>query len=213
MPKVEKDLHAFDDWLTILKYKLPLIGFRRNLTFAASCCQRAIPNYALFARQAHWGDHKLLMKALAVIWGSVLEPGAKPNDSYATALLKAIASITPDTETPFESQLTSAALDACVSVSEVLSYTNDEDSNHILTVSSLARDTIYLYVQYTENSDYSNKRFEETILSHPLMIAEMKEQQDDFQILASNTSEAPEFWLSFRDRAQRKRTSNLGLSL
>ena len=153
------------------------------------------------------------MEALAVIWGLVLESGAKPSDSYTTALLKAIASITPDTETPFESQLTSAALDACVSVSEALSYTTDEDSNHTLTVSSLARDTIYLYVQYTENSDYSNKRFEETIMTHPLMIAEMKEQCEDFQILASNASETPGFWLSFRDRAERKRTSNLGLSL
>jgi uncharacterized protein YjaG (DUF416 family) len=58
---------GFDEWLGLLRKKLPDLGNAKSLAFAASCCERSIPNYNAFARETHWGDPKVVAEALARI--------------------------------------------------------------------------------------------------------------------------------------------------
>lgn len=117
--------------------------------------------------------------------------------------------ITPDTEQNFKSLLTSAALDAANSVAETLDYVQDESIDHIVWVSSFARDTIDLFVQYGK-PDCSGKNLEEQIAHHPLMIAELQKQQAAIGALESIHDLTPDFLTWFRIDATVGGKSNIG---
>ena len=211
IPETESKELTFDEWLPVLKVKLPPLGYRRSLAFAASCCERSLPNYTVFASEAHWGEPQVLAEALDLTWR--LAQVRKPEElhSLAKALLKAVGKITPDTEGSFDSLLTSAALDAAASITETLGYALDQNTNHIVSVASLARDTIYLYVQYTENASHGDRGFDKRIGNHPLMTAELAKQQLDMKTLEIAHNPPPDFWASFRRGATIAGKSNLGI--
>lgn len=210
MPETKKTTVNFDDWLILLKKKSQQLGYTPSLAFAASCCERSLPNYDAFSRQERWGDSKILKEALDLVWWHVVTRNPS-NKSQVEPLSKAIDAVTPDTEN-FESPLTSAALDAANSVAEALDYTLDRNVDRIVTISSLARDTIDLFVQRRDSLDSSRSDFEGKIASDPLMIAELEKQQLDITILESGQNLTPEFWRLFRQRTAHAGRSNLGIS-
>jgi len=203
---------GFDEWLGLLRKKLPDLGYAKSLAFAASCCERSVPNYKAFARETDWGDPKVLAEALELIWRLVTTRNPADFRSYARGLQGALKAITPDTEQDFKSLLTSAALDAANSVAETLDYVRDESIDHIVWVSSFARDTIDLFVQYRNKPDCSDKNVEDQIAHHPLMIAELHKQQADMSTLESIQDLTPHFLALFRSNATAGGKSNLGMS-
>lgn len=116
MTATDRSAFPFDAWLALLKVKLPDLGYAKSLAFAASCCERSVPNYNVFSREAQWGEPKVLAEALDLIWRVVTAKNPADFDSYGKALREALEPITPDTEQYFESLLTSAALDAACSL-------------------------------------------------------------------------------------------------
>jgi len=202
----------FDEWLSHLREKLPSFDFSRNLVFAASCCERSLPNYKAFAKEVHWGDPKVLTEALELVWRLVTIKNPADMHSFTNSLLKALDAVTPDTEDDFKSILTSAALDAASSLAEALNYVLDGNIKHIESIASLMRDSIDLFVQYRDKPDYSEKNFEEKIAHDPLMIAELQKQQMDIKALESIQDLTPDFVAFFRQNAMITGKSNLGTS-
>jgi uncharacterized protein len=203
---------GFDDWLGLLRKKLPSLGYARILAFAASCCERSVPNYKAFSRETHWGDPKVVAEALELIWRLVPTKNPAEFRSYARGLQEVLKTITPDTEQDFKSLLTSAALDAANSVAETLDYPWDESIDHVVWVSSFARDTIDLFVQYRNKSDFSDKNVEAPpTAQHALMVAELHKQQADMGTLESIMDLTPHFLASFRSNATNRGKSNLGI--
>jgi len=212
MMTIESTALNFDAWLDFLREKLPSFDLSYNLAFAASCCERSLPNYKAFAKEERWGDPKVLTEGLELVWRLVTTKNLADLHSYVRSLIKALDAVTPDTEGNFKSILTSAALDAASSVGETLDYALDGNIDHIIWVSSLARDTIDLFVHRRDNPDYSDQNFEEKIANHPLMIAELQKQQMDIKTLESIQDLTPDFVAFFRQNAMIAGKSNLGIS-
>ena len=207
----QRTVLSFDDWLGLLKKKLPQLGCAKSLAFAASCCERSLPNYEAFSSEQRWGNPEILREALDIVWRLITESTPAELKSHSIRLLKALKAVTPDTEN-FKSNLTSAALDAATSVAEALDYVREGTVDHIVTISSLAQDTIYLFVQYKENVNYSDNEFEKRITNHPLMVGELTKQQADVSTLESTHALLPEFLERFRQNATDGGRSSLGIS-
>jgi hypothetical protein len=90
------------------------------------------------------------------------------------------------------------ALDAANSIAEALEFAMDNSVEHLVTVSSLSRDTIDLFIQRRDGLKYSDEEFETRIARDPLMVAELAKQQRDVQIMESVRELTPEFLASFR---------------
>lgn len=201
----------FDDWLTLLRGKLQLLSHSKHLAFGASCCERSIPNYRAFSREEHWGDPQILKQALDLVWRHVASENPAELKLALQLNLKALEAVTPDTEN-FKSPLTSAALDAASSIAEALACALDGTLDHVLTISSLSRDTIDLYLQRKNDVNYADPEFESNIAHDPLMFAELAKQQLDLHTLEAAHNPMIRFWISFRQAATLGGKSNLGIS-
>src|SRR5262249_32893673 len=141
---------TFDAWLRQLPTKIQELSFVGTLAFATSCCERAVPNYRAFSRAENWGDPKLLTDALEFLWLCVMKGRSAGLTEQVTSLVKAVEIVTPETES-FKSGLTSAALDAASSIAEALEFSADAATEHIVTICSLSRDTIDLFIQQRDD--------------------------------------------------------------
>ena len=153
------------------------------VAFAASCCERMLPNYRRFQDQVGWGDTILLRTALDQAW-QVVSAGNIPRE-YLRSLVEQCDHVTPDTEV-FTTSLVSHALDASAAISETLELCVDGDLSHALRVATSSRDTVDMYIQKLEDLQPEDSQFEEKILNHPLMVREWKNQVDTLQALAGH---------------------------
>jgi uncharacterized protein YjaG (DUF416 family) len=196
MKTVSNKVLDFPEWLGILRSRLSAMIPERCIAFAASCCERLMQNYLKFARDARWGNPEELAKSLSLLWELAATDG-KVADSRIREAIAICDSSAPHTE-QFNSLLTSAALDAANSIAEALEFAMDKNVEHLVTVSSLSRDTIDLFIQRRDGLKYSDEEFESKIARDPLMVAELAKQQRDVQIVESVLELTPEFLASFR---------------
>jgi uncharacterized protein YjaG (DUF416 family) len=158
---------------------------RSQVAFALSCVERMLPNYTAFTTEQGWGDIKPLRTAVDAAW-LWLEDGQLPTD--LGTLIKACDAQLPNTE-DFASDYVSAALDACSSAAVLLDLIGTQESdkavNNVIEIASSAFDTVYMYVDRTENMDVNSPDLEEKIRLHPIMQREIARQFADLQLLAS----------------------------
>ena len=173
----------FDPWLSELPEILLAYDISRVRLFMASCCERQQANYTAFSTEVNWGDSIVLREAGDTLW----RLAETPSTPYLNAIIRQLQKVTPDTE-DFSSDLTSAALDAAVSMQEAMEYLIDSDTAHCVTICSMVRDTIRMYLE------------QESFLSiSELEIRELSKQQADLRTLA----ELPEFTPSVVDLFRR----------
>lgn len=143
------------------------------LAFMASCCERMIPNYREFNRQTRFGDVDVLRNALDAVWRSVA------GDADVAGLQGLALSCEAQAPEPsnYDSTYSSAALDAATAISmAAAAATASPDSHVALGVAELGRDTVDIYIQLSEEVDPNAEGFEFSILSNPLMQAELGRQ-------------------------------------
>jgi hypothetical protein len=203
------EIIRFSKWLETLRMRLPMLSSAKGFAFAGSCCERLLQNYKAFSVQESWGDPDGLTKALNLIW-QLADTGVSVPNSAIRETITICDSAAPDTER-YTSALTSAALDAANSIAEALEFAQDGNVDHLVTISSLSRDTIDLYVQRRDSVRYDDERFEETIARDPLMAAEIQKEQRDLDVLESVQHLTPEFLASFRKEARVAGRGNLGI--
>jgi len=206
---MSKEITHFSEWFEVLKVRLSVLTPAKSLVFAASCCERLLPNYKAFARQASWGNADGLTQALNLMW-QLAETDCKAADSTIQEALAVCDAAAPDTE-QFGLPLTSAALDAANSIAEALEFVQDGNVDHLVTVSSLSRDSIDLYLQRRDHLSYPDDKLEEKLALDPLMIAEIRKQQHDLQVLESGQRLTADFLASFRKDSLIAGRSNLGI--
>lgn len=163
-----------------LKIELSNLSYLHQIVFAASCCERLLPNYLEFEKDEKWGDFKLLRSSLNSIWEMVKNKTIDVKE--AKELAEKCVSVIPDSEN-FSSQFTSAAIDAGTCVYETLMFCVDRSIQRILDVSTLSLDTVDMYLQDLLKIDYSERDFEKKINEHPLMLQEKETQLNDIRTL------------------------------
>lgn len=172
-----------------LTEQLSTLPVRHRLAFAASCCERLIPNHYAFSRMEEWGNSSQLRQALDEVWEFL--KGNELSEMLIGELMQRCEAQAPETE-DFSSLFVSAAGDAAAAVVYTLECCLDGDANRAALVGRLAVDTIYQYLLRVNDpqvgihgADYS---FEEQMLNAPLMVAELEKQQQDLVTLKSQST-------------------------
>lgn len=181
--------------------QLQLLPGWKQVAFMVLCCERMIPNFDRFSKEAGFGDAAVLRIALDVAW-RWLETDQLPMD--LDSLRSACEEQAPSTE-DFRSEFTSAALDAANAVATVLDALERWSASNAAEVAALARDTVDLYVQASRNLDPASPSFEADILADPLMQTELRRQREDLEELISLGEDR-----SFIVTRMRKRSSQRG---
>jgi uncharacterized protein YjaG (DUF416 family) len=207
------DASSFSDFLSGLKKQLGRLAHPHQLAFASSCCERAYPNYKRFSASTGWGDSEAFRWALDLVWNLIVnrpfEEGARVD------LLKRCEASTPDTDnfspqTAAEAALITAGQEAAFMVTLLLQFCREPDPLYGVRIATFARDTVDMYVQIVEHLQPTDPNLEEKISQHPLMVQELKNQEEDLlsltQVRMSNDL------AEFRNRAANPKRSNIGLT-
>lgn len=144
-----------------------------RVAFGLLCCERMIPNYVVFSKQNAWGDPAILRKTLDACWEGLIDESAGID---LTTLKAQCDQSAPDTE-QFQTILVSSALDAVAAAATLTDLLTTRDVEHAVTIASLARDTVDLYVQECEDMPPDAPDLEERIRLHIFMQNELQAQQ------------------------------------
>lgn len=190
------DLYQFDALEKELEGLPPL----HRIAFAASCCERLLPNYNAFSRRGNWGDPSMLRTALNEVW-QILQ-GKLVDVIIIHQLIKSCEDAIPDSDdfiSPnliYDVEAQEAGIAVCVTLEACLSPTPQQ----IIRVASCVTNTIDAFVPVIDKSfdnSWSLKKQYETIANHPLAVREMAKQSEDLHRLKQLEKLEPDFleWL------------------
>jgi uncharacterized protein len=135
-----------------------------RIEFGLDICKRLLPDYKDFEVKNKWGDSLILEKAVQFIESNLYSKDIDQDE--LNHLISNVDKVIPETE-DFSDWDVSFALNASVSILELLFYLKDNDYSHILTISILMRDNTDFKIQM-ENVDISEMEIE----NHPLLVNE-----------------------------------------
>jgi uncharacterized protein len=195
---------------SLLESMLQELPHSHQLAFAASCCERAYPNYVIFFQLARWGGPATLRASLNRIW-DFIEGSTSAVDDLVELQQKS-ETVTPDLDDFSTADIdvqAAAAQEAAFMVRLLLQFCGDNQFSYALRITTFAQDTIDMYVQASENLDAADPRLDEKIAQHPLMVEELRKQESDLLRL-TQTKTRPELQ-AFRKYATNPERSNIGL--
>jgi len=193
-----------------LEHRLQALPHSHRLAFAASCCERAYPNYVIFFQCAHWGGPAALRTSLNRVW-DFIEGSAQALDDIGE-LAKRCESVTPDLDNFSTSDIdvqAGAAQEAAFMVRLLLQFCRDDQLSYAVRIATFAEDTIDMYVQVLEKLDPADPQLNKKIAQHPFMVQEMQNQERDLLKLAG--IKTPAELQAFRRCSTNLERSNIGL--
>jgi uncharacterized protein YjaG (DUF416 family) len=168
-----------------LEEELLSLAAECRVAFAASCCERMLPNYQAFSLTEGWGDYASLRGALDTVWSWL---GGEQPPEPVQELARRCGELAPDTE-EFTSLFVSAAGDAAAAVSYTLECCLDGDAARAATVGRLAAESVYMYLLTVNDpltdAHAADPSFEREMKGAPLMRAEVGKQRADLDALKS----------------------------
>ncbi len=149
---------------------------KKQLAFALLLFERMLPSLIAFSKDTGFDD-SCYLRAKDAAWSAL------KNGAVDQALGQACIRSAPDTE-EFSHELTSYALDAALAMSDIVEFTLDSNPDHITYVSTLAHDSLHLYLSSLEPSVVSSPEKDSRIGSHPLMQQEQRREEEDIRFLS-----------------------------
>lgn len=172
--------------LALALLSLPL---HHRIAFAASCCERMLPNYHAFAVMEDCGDVAKVNEALEMLWQ--FASTGKLNVEETLQTISACEGFLPDSE-EYLSLFTGSAINAIAALIHSLRSSMDGDCERVAQVAQLVVDTNdeYLYIVNTPgiNVYQATPEFDTWIKNSPLMVAELEKQQQDIQVLQRSST-------------------------
>jgi hypothetical protein len=189
------NLYKFDALEKELEGLPPL----HRIAFAASCCERLLPNYNAFSFLEKWGDPSVLRTALNEVW-QILQ--GKPVDAaLIRRLIEDCEGVIPDSD-----DFTSANLiydveaeEAAIAICNTLEACLNPTLQQIIRVANCVTNTIDAFIPHGDKSfnisesKVGLKKLEEAIASHPLAVREMAKQSEDLRFLKQAEKLNPDF--------------------
>lgn len=149
---------------------------KKQLAFALLVLERMLPSLVVFSKDTGFDD-SCYLQARDAAWAA-LQDGSV-DQSISDACLRGV----PDTE-DYSHELISSALNAALAANDIIAFTQDGQAEHITEVSTLAGDSLYLYLSSLEESVVSSPEEDRQIASHPLMQEEHRREKEDIRFLA-----------------------------
>ena len=184
-----------------LQEQLAALSSTQCVAFAASCCERALPNYACFQKATGWGALNVLRRAVDAGWSTAF--GERPTDDELLRLRDACELAIPDGE-DYDSLFTSSAQDAAVAACNLLDYLRTDEAALVPRIVRCLIASIDLLVQERENMNPQDPEREARILEHPLMQQEILRQVHDLEEVAGIQDGDRTAIASFRIRTQNR---------
>jgi uncharacterized protein YjaG (DUF416 family) len=182
-----------------LERRLSALSARKQAAFLLLLCERMMPEFRQFASEVGL-DLTVCRDCLECGWEYL---AGNPSTHDYLALAEACLRIAPDTE-DHDHVLTSAALDAALSLNDLMIFLSDQKIDHIVEAASLARDTVFLYLRCTQGPGLDSLSLEDEN-RHPLMQRELKRQEEDLVFLECLPSDVDEKLIpSLRERSKRR---------
>ncbi|HBY98313.1 MAG TPA: hypothetical protein DEP84_30950 [Chloroflexi bacterium] len=182
-----------------LEQELSTLPLEHAIAFAASCCQRLLPNYDAFATIEHQGSPYLLRQALDEVWQYL--KGAPFPESHIRELMEAIVVAPPDMDANHPSLFAPLAHNAAVAIHYALNCCLTKEQKWAAYSAAEAVDcvmnylagvnTVYFPQTEIHGPHLSNEKIftYESLLDHwikeeaPLMVVELEQQQWDLKRL------------------------------
>ena len=152
---------------------------KKQLAFALLVLERMLPSLIAFSKNTGFDD-SCYLRARDALW-SVLQD--RRDSDIDPSLSEACLNNAPDTD-EFSHELTSHALNAALAISDTLEFIVDPRPDHIAYVSTLATDSVHLYLSSLSPSVVSFPLDDKKIAEHPLMRQELGRQEEDIKFLA-----------------------------
>ena len=191
-----------------LKERLIKLDSKRQIAFGAICCERLLPNYLAFQKDAGWGDINPIRKALDLVWFYL--NGETRNIQEIKDLTDSCESVAPSSD-DFESLYVTSAQDACFAVCCLLDYLLENDVGKIVQVATYATDSVDLYVQEIENMAPNDPELEQKILTHQLMQKELTQQEENLKAIEQASALDSNFLAQLKASWNNNKKSNLNL--
>jgi uncharacterized protein YjaG (DUF416 family) len=159
-----------------LRYKLAALSKPKQFAYLLLQCERMMPGLVKFGVDTGYSVASY-RECLDTAW--TLFGGQQPmSEEFEKCLADP-----PDTE-EYDHYLTSAALNAVLSIGLLIAFTSDHNVDHAVEVSGLACDTVALNVQRLDSISPLSLSLDE-VTRHPLMQQEVRNQMQEIAYLAS----------------------------
>ncbi|SHF77373.1 hypothetical protein SAMN02745148_03494 [Modicisalibacter ilicicola DSM 19980] len=189
------------------KTRLRHLSRRQQLAFMAALCERLVPNYALYAQMAGWGDVQALRVVLDLVWETLQVREARID--FARQAEKLAELEPPGDDDSFGAR---RATETVVALAAVLDALQGEAAEAPLEVSQVSRSGVQAFIEMTEGrEDDDAERNAARLREHPLMA-----EEQEFQEAVLNEVEAElgrDGLKALRRLGRNEGVSNLGLSL
>jgi uncharacterized protein YjaG (DUF416 family) len=166
--------------------KLKQLDFSKQFIFAYLTCERLYPNYLYFSKNYGFGNPDELKEAIDFLFSNIFN--SNPDKKKIQLYISMVDRITP-LPANYDTILASSALDACGVVYESLNFLLDKNTSRLDSISTMATDTVDMYIQETEKLDYNTDAdFQKKIDTHPLMVKEIEVQKGIITFLSNQFS-------------------------
>jgi uncharacterized protein YjaG (DUF416 family) len=185
---------------TSLNQQIRDLPRRMQLAFAATLCERMLPNYQLFSDATEFGDAAVLRNCLNAIWDASRKTKPAINAERWQTKLDACM---PDPE-QFDIFGVGPAIDAVASLAALIDGLNESDYPAAVEISRVSRSCVKQYLLFSEGEDVALK-------DHPLMQYEFALQEELVDFLAG-AKPGDTLQRQIREAFLSEGLSNLGLS-
>lgn len=166
--------------------KLKDLDFNKQSVFAYLTCERLYPNYVFFSENYKFGHPNELREAIDYLYNNLFTVSL--NETKIQSFIVRVNKLIPEPAN-FDTILASSALDACGVVYEALNFLIDKQVSRLDYISTMATDTVDMYIQEELNLDFNNdKNFQQKIDEHPFMIKEISIQKGIISYLSKITT-------------------------
>lgn len=168
-----------------------------RVCFAASCATRLFPLYEHFSEQTGRGNHRSLSAVLARLWEDLIS-GVVAHERLRADTASCMELIPAEDEAPWE-EGQAYAEDAAAALAYSLRAFESGDAQEAAWAARRCYESLDHFATHKLGLDD-----EGTILAHPVIQSELRQQRDDLALLRGVRAEPqrwPEIMAAFRQRA------------
>jgi uncharacterized protein YjaG (DUF416 family) len=176
-----------------------------RLAFAASCCERMIPNFEAFVLTEGVEDSKACCQALETIWKWAT--GQRTSAEDISTLRVRCEEVVAEPER-FRSRWTGLATNAVSALMDALDCCLNGSPQSAANTGILADDSVEEYISRVDKPLTSSQvqergvGFDQWIMGHPLKREELEKQRADIELLASYEHLTPDLMQHLRRSAR-----------
>jgi uncharacterized protein YjaG (DUF416 family) len=156
------------------------LSSQKQIAFALLIFERMLPSLIAFSKGTGL-DASCYLRARDLAWSRL--QGTADSALNMARLNELCTKSAPDTE-DFTHEQTSFALNAAATMCEVLEFILSGNPDLMADVSTLATDSVHLYLSGLRRSLITTAEKVEWIKAHPLMQQELQRQQEDIRFLS-----------------------------